>query len=103
MEQLTRFFFEPKQILHKRYEALRALCVEKLPTKEVATRFGYSIFTVNAMKRDFAKAIKNGQTPLFFLTPLGRFGLKPQSNSVSVGRSVRPDTLKRVSVGRDFR
>ena len=78
MEQLTRFFFEPKQILHKRYEALRALCVEKLPAKEVATRFGYSIFTVNAMKRDFAKAIKNGQTPLFFLTPTP--GRKPKEN-----------------------
>ncbi len=78
MEQLTRFFLEPKQILHKRYEALRALCVEKLSAKEVATRFGYSIFTVNAMKRDFAKAIKNGQTPLFFLTPTP--GRKPKEN-----------------------
>ena len=67
MDDLERFFLEPKQSLHRRYEVLRALCVEKLAAKEVARRFGYSIHTVNAMKRDFAQAARAGEYPPFFL------------------------------------
>lgn len=40
MDELARFFLNPQRGLHIRYEILRALCVEKLPAKEVATRFG---------------------------------------------------------------
>lgn len=38
---------------------MRALCVEKMRAKDVAERFGYSLFSINAMKRDFMKAIKS--------------------------------------------
>jgi hypothetical protein len=69
MDELARFFLRPQQGLHKRYELLRALCVEKLPAKEVAARFGYSVYTVNALKRDFGQAIRSGQLPEFFLSP----------------------------------
>ena len=68
MDDLERFFLQPKQSLHRRYEVLRALCVEKLAAKEVARRFGYSIHTVNAMKRDFAQAARAGEYPPFFLS-----------------------------------
>jgi transposase len=78
MDELESFFLEPHQNLQRRYEVLRALCVEKLPAKEVAQRFGYSIFTVNAMKRDFAKLIKRGQKPEFFLS--ATLGRKPKEH-----------------------
>ncbi|MCL5126611.1 MAG: hypothetical protein M1511_19385 [Deltaproteobacteria bacterium] len=39
-EQL--FFLSPEKPLHRQYEALRAYFVEKLPSDQVAERFGYS-------------------------------------------------------------
>jgi len=39
-EQL--FFLSPEKPLHRQYEALRAYFVEKLPSEQVAERFGYS-------------------------------------------------------------
>jgi hypothetical protein len=68
MDELARFFLEPEQGLQRQYEVLRALCVEKLSAKEVARRFGYSIHTVNAMKRDFGQLIRSGRVPQFFLS-----------------------------------
>lgn len=35
-----RFFLAPKQTLHRRYEALRAVFVDQQPQLEVAKRFG---------------------------------------------------------------
>ncbi len=54
-----RFFLEPVHVTHKRYEAMRALYVDRVNAKDVAERFGYSVHTINAMKRDFANAIEN--------------------------------------------
>jgi transposase len=48
--------------MHKRYEALRASFVDGLSAQEVAQRFGYSIHTVNALRRDF----KAGSLPPLF-------------------------------------
>jgi hypothetical protein len=36
------FFLAPESALHRQYEALRAYCVEQLPSAEVAHRFGYT-------------------------------------------------------------
>ncbi|MBU1599185.1 transposase [bacterium] len=75
MDDLKRFFLNPTQATHKRYETMRALCVERLPAKEVADRFGYSIYSINTMKRSFAKAINSQKidATYFFVTHnLGR-------------------------------
>lgn len=61
MEDIRKFFLSPTHITHKRYEALRALWVEGLKAEEVADRFGYSIHSINAIKRDFVKAVKTQQ------------------------------------------
>jgi hypothetical protein len=37
-----RFFLEPTDALHRRYEALRAYFVERCPLDEIARRSGYS-------------------------------------------------------------
>lgn len=70
MDEIENFFLYPMHTTHKHYEAMRALCVDKIPAREVAQRFGYSLFSMNAMKRDFAKAIKNRQidSTHFFIT-----------------------------------
>lgn len=69
-EDIKGFFLNSTHITHKKYEAMRALCVEKIKVKDVAKRFGYSPFSINAMKRDFVNAIKNNQIDSrhFFVT-----------------------------------
>jgi len=64
------FFLNSTHITHRKYEVMRALCVEKIKAKDVAKRFGYSPYSINAMKRDFVNAIKNNQIDSnhFFLT-----------------------------------
>lgn len=72
------FFLHPSDAMQKRYEALRASFVDGLSTLEVARRFGYSIHTVHALRRDF----KADSLPPFF-RPLLRGPKQP-----------RPSTLK---------
>src|SRR6516162_7951442 len=38
----ARFFLAPESPLQRQYEALRAYFVERLPSHEVASRFGYT-------------------------------------------------------------
>ena len=42
LTELERVFLEPTDPTHRQYEALRAYCVEGLPSQEVAKRFGYT-------------------------------------------------------------
>jgi transposase len=56
------FFLYPDDPMQKRYEALRASFVNGLSADEVANNFGYSVHTINALRRDF----KTGSLPPFF-------------------------------------
>lgn len=47
------FFLYPDNPMQKRYEALRASFVNGLSADEVAKKFGYSVHTINALRRDF--------------------------------------------------
>jgi transposase len=47
------FFLYPDDPMQKRYEALRASFVDGLSAVDVAQKFGYSIHTINALRRDF--------------------------------------------------
>ena len=58
------FFLKPDDPMQKRYEALRASFVDDLSAEVVAQKFGYSIHTINALRRDF----KAGSLPPFFQT-----------------------------------
>jgi hypothetical protein len=42
LTELERVFLEPANATHRQYEALRAFFVDKVPSKEVAERFGYT-------------------------------------------------------------
>lgn len=56
------FFLNPENPMQKRYEALRASFVDGFSAEDVAQKFGYSIHTINALRRDF----KAGSLPPFF-------------------------------------
>jgi hypothetical protein len=75
MDKPRNFFLLPWQVTHKKYEALRALYVERRKAKEVAQWLGYSIHTIHAMKKEFAKAVDAGRidSGYFFINhPPGR-------------------------------
>ena len=78
MDDLAQFFLNPRQPVHRRYEILRALYVDRLSAKEAAERFDCSVHTVNAMRRDFKKAMRSGEPPAFFVS--SRPGRKPKDN-----------------------
>ena len=42
LTSLTRLFLQPSNPTHRQYEALRAFFVERLPSSQAASRFGYS-------------------------------------------------------------
>ncbi len=71
------FFLYPSDPMQKRYEALRASFVDGLSAQEIAERFGYSIHTVNALRRDF----KAGTLHPFF-RPLVRGPKHPRSSTL---------------------
>ncbi|MGD9335345.1 MAG: hypothetical protein PVJ50_10205 [Desulfobacterales bacterium] len=56
------FFLHPDDPMQKRYEALRTSFVNGLTASEVAKKYGYSVHTINALRRDF----KAGSLPPFF-------------------------------------
>ena len=68
------FFIKITHPMQNRYEALRASFVDELNAQEVADKFGYSIHTVNALRRDF----KAGSLPSFF-QPLTKGPKQPRS------------------------
>ena len=60
-----RFFLEPTQTLHRRYEALRAVFVDQQPQMEVAKRFGYTYATLRRLVSTFRAQCRAGQAPPF--------------------------------------
>ena len=69
-----RFFTQPSSPRQRRYEALRAFFVDKLPAADVARRFGYSKGSLHVLCHLF----RHGRLPEFFAT--ARKGPKSQPN-----------------------
>ncbi len=63
-----RFFLVPHQLLHRRYEVLRAFFVERRLQAEIAAQFGLSSATVQSLIRDFRAQMRNGHASPFFLS-----------------------------------
>jgi hypothetical protein len=61
-----RFFLEPEQTFHRRYEALRAILVDDEPIDRVAERFGYKLSALRSMVSRFRADRRRGVTPPFF-------------------------------------
>jgi hypothetical protein len=66
-----RFFLEPGQGTHRRYETLRAIFVEGLPLDQVADRFGYRPAALRSLISRFRSGCRAGNPPPFlFATAL---------------------------------
>ena len=63
--ELAKAFLAPKSATHRQYEALRAYFVERLPSHEVAGRFGYTPGSFRVLCHDFRK----NPNREFFLPP----------------------------------
>jgi hypothetical protein len=59
------FFLHPSQVLHRQYEAIRAVFVEHQPLPQVAPRFGYSYGSLRNLVADFRARCRAGQAPPF--------------------------------------
>ncbi len=64
-----KFFLHPVHEWQRRYEALRASFVDRLPAKVIADRFGYSVSYVNLLRHlfahekiDFSEPVVEGKT-----------------------------------------
>jgi hypothetical protein len=64
-----RFFLQPTDTLHRRYEALRAYFVERRPLKEIAQQSGYSYNTLRGVIGDFRTRCRDDQVPPFLRHP----------------------------------
>ena len=62
MHPLADHFLLPSNPNHRQYEALRALCVEQLPLREAAARFGYS---PGSLRNLLAAFRRDPQRPFF--------------------------------------
>jgi Helix-turn-helix domain len=60
-----RYFIEPNDTLHRRYEALRAYFVQQRPLREIATQFGYTYDTLRQVIHQFRTQCRSGSPPLF--------------------------------------
>jgi Sigma-70, region 4 len=61
-----QFFREPDQLLHRRYEVLRAFFVERRPLTEIAQQFDLSYGTVRNLISDFRTQCRDGCVAPFF-------------------------------------
>ncbi len=61
-----RFFVEPEQTFHRRYEALRAFFVEGQSLEATAAQFGYRVAALKSMISRFRAGCGKGQSPPFF-------------------------------------
>ena len=65
LTDLAQRFLEPQNSTHRLYEALRAYCVDKLPSREAARRFGYTPQSFRVLVHRF----RHDPQRTFFLPP----------------------------------
>jgi hypothetical protein len=63
-----RFFVEPEQKSHRRYEALRAIFVDGLPLSQVADHFGYRPAALRSLVSRFRAGCRAESPPPFFFS-----------------------------------
>jgi hypothetical protein len=61
-----RYFTEPEQTFHRRYEALRAFFVGGQSAEETAAQFGYRVAALKSIISRFRAGCGKGQPPPFF-------------------------------------
>ena len=64
-QDCRRFFLDPHQPLHRRYEALRAIYIEGRPVEQVAEQFGYRPAALKSLASRFRTGCRAGEPPPF--------------------------------------
>jgi hypothetical protein len=59
------FFVHPTPTLHRRYEALRAVFLDRRPLTEIARQFGYRYGTLRNLVAQFRAQCRTGRIPPF--------------------------------------
>jgi len=85
-----RFFLEPEQTFHRRYEALRAVLVDDEPVARVAERFGYKTSALRSMVSRFRADRRRGVTPPFFSPTVA-----DDPSGAATKRAVQPSNCRR--------
>src|ERR1700729_3390691 len=65
LTDLAERFLQPQNSTHRLYEALRAFCVDKLPSREAARRFGYTPQSFRVLMHRF----RHDPDRVFFVPP----------------------------------
>jgi hypothetical protein len=60
-----RFFLDPHEPLHRRYEALRAIYVDGNTVEQVAEQFGYRPAALKSLVSRFRTGCRTGEPPPF--------------------------------------
>lgn len=63
------YFLQPEAVAHRRYEVLRAVCVDEFSFQEAAQLFDVSYGTVRNWFSEFRRTQDAGQTPPFSFHP----------------------------------
>ena len=77
------FFKYPKATTHKKYEALRAFYLERMPAAQVAQRFGYTLSSFYSLNRDFKQQLQQSEPSQGFFVSVPR-GRKPQDETGTI-------------------
>ncbi len=88
-----KFFLHPSHDWQRRYEALRASFLERLPAKVVADRFGYSVGYIHLLRHQFL------HDKLDFSEPVPEKKAKRRSVSTQVREKIRQWRHQNLSAG----
>ncbi len=89
------YFLNPSTIAQKKYEALRAFFIDKLPAKEVAAKFEYTYRAFTSLVADFKKSRKERpeEEPFFQVKKPGRKEMKQKASIVRLVTDLRKKYL----------
>jgi len=94
---LANIFLEPTNATHRQYESLRAYFVDKLPSKEVARRFGYTDGSFRVMVHQFRQ---NPQREFFLASAKGPQQAPKKDKVREMVISMRKQNLSIYDIGR---
>lgn len=88
MHDHSQFFLKPRNPIHKLYEALRLFYVDRLSSRVIAQRFGWSENYFNKVRSAFHQAVLGDNPPQFFIEK------KPGSKEVEIEPSIHEKIIE---------
>ena len=94
---VIQFFTDPVQPLHRQYLALRSFYLEEKSAEEVAAQYGYTVYAVYALAKNFKRKLErsdqNGADLFFQEMKMGRPKQERESDLVEIIVSFRKKQL----------